>query len=201
MRFVFWLPITSFMLVSACSSPAKITVVPKAPLIRSKAEPLVLKVTVKDSAGAVLPQAKVSFQALTPTVLVVDAQGSVRAFHSGAGAVLVKAGKVTRKVEISVVIPGRIAILPSAPVMNMGISKNFKARLFNDRGKPMLAAGKVLWSSSDPTIVSVDADGMIKTLKEGKATLTAKASGIAGSTVVTVEHEKMQADGYIGHGQ
>ncbi len=42
---------------------------------------------------------------------------------------------------------------------------------------------------------------MIKTLKEGKATLTAKAAGIVGSTVVTVEHEKMQADGYIGHAQ
>ena len=187
--------------LAGCSSPEKIEVEPKIAMIRSKSAPLPLKVTVKDGSGKVLEDVKVSFQALTPTILTVDAQGKVTATHSGAGAVMVKAGKIEKKVEISVVIPGRIAIDPASPTLNVGLSKNIKATIYNDRGKPMLAASKVIWSSSDATVVSVDGDGMIKTLKEGTATITAKAAGISGSTVITVQHEKMQADGYLGHGK
>lgn len=187
------------LLLSGCGSPKKIEVKPDPAMIRSKAVPLQLKVTVKDGSGKVLSDAKVSYQALTPTILTVDATGKVRATHSGAGAVMIKAGKIEKKHEISVVIPGRIDIDPANPTLNVGLKKNIKATLFNDRGKPMLAASNVVWSSSDPTVVSIDKDGMIKTIKEGKATITAKAAGIKGTTVITVQHEKMQPDGYLGH--
>jgi uncharacterized protein YjdB len=199
MKVVPLLAVVSSLLLCACSSPEKIEVLPKPAMITTKAVPLQLKATVKDSAGKVLSDVKVSYQALTPTILTVDATGKVRATHSGAGAVMVKAGKVEQKVEISVVIPGKIKIDPHNPTLNLGLKKNIKATLYNDRDKPMLAASKVIWSSSDPTVVSIDADGMIKTIKEGKATITAKAAGIQGTTVITVQHEKMQPDGYIGH--
>lgn len=188
-------------LLAACDSPAKIEVEPKMPMLQNTEKTLKLKVTVKDKSGKVLPGAKYTFQALTPTLLSVDSTGSVRASQSGVGAVLVSVGKLTKKVEISIQIPKRIGIDPDSPTLNVGLRKNIKATLYNDRGKAMLAAGPVTWTSSDPEVVSIDKDGMIKTIKEGKATITARASGISGTTVITVEHEKMQADGYLGHGK
>ncbi len=186
-------------LLYGCNSPKTIEVKPNPAMIRSKAEALQLKVTVKDGSGKVLPNVKVSYQALTATILTVDAMGKVRASHSGAGAVLVKAGKIEQKHEITVVIPGRVHIDPANPTLNVGLKKNIKANLYNDRGKPMLAASNVIWSSSDPAVVSIDKDGMITTIKEGKVTITAKVAGIEGTAVITVQHEKMQPDGYLGH--
>ena len=57
----------------------------------------------------------------------------------------------------------------------------------------------VLWSSSDPTVVSVDANGRIEALKEGNAyiTATAKLGGISTSRQVTVQRDEHRLMGWL----
>lgn len=50
-------------------------------------------------------------------------------------------------------------------------------------------ARTVTWTSSDPTIATVDASGLIKAEKEGRATITATAGGKSSSCYVTVSNE------------
>ncbi|MBW2731880.1 MAG: Ig-like domain-containing protein [Deltaproteobacteria bacterium] len=185
--------------VLGCSSPASIEVTPKTPLIKRLGKELKLQVKVKDGSGEVLVGEKVHFTPLTPTVCMIDGNGIILPVKSGNGAVLLKAGKIEKKVDVRVQIPKRIAIDPSDVVMNQGVSRNLKATLHNDVGQPMIGVKKVRWTSSAPEVVKIDDDGMIKTLKEGKATITAYSEGVQGKSVITVEHEKLQDDGYLGH--
>lgn len=57
-----------------------------------------------------------------------------------------------------------------------------------------LSAGEIVWSSSNPKIVSVDEDGNITALKKGKATVTAQSAdgSVSASVDVTVTYSGLQ---------
>lgn len=46
---------------------------------------------------------------------------------------------------------------------------------------------EAVWRSSNPSVVSVDADGMVTALSQGSATITAEAAGLSASTTITVD--------------
>jgi hypothetical protein len=46
---------------------------------------------------------------------------------------------------------------------------------------------EAVWRSSNPSVVSVDADGMVTALGQGSATITAEAAGLSASTTITVD--------------
>jgi len=183
-------------LAAGCGGPAKIDVEPERPLITSKSEGVQLRAVVKDEKGKALSSTGVTFTSMTPTMASVDESGNVRGIVSGSATILVRAGKLSKEVEVLIQLPKKITITPDSPMMMMGVTKGFKATVINDRDQPMIA-GEIRWSSSDPETVSVDKDGNVKTIKEGKATLTAFAAGIQGSTEVTVKHEELHEDGSL----
>jgi uncharacterized protein YjdB len=196
----------ALLLASACQGPAKIEVEPARPLLGSKGDRLQLKVKVMDSSGGLLSSAAVQFKSLTPTMATVDGTGTVSPVTSGLATILVQSGKASKEVEIVVQIPTKIIIEPSSTtetsstcsatdcLLMLGVHKGFKATVVNDRDSPMIA-GEVRWSSSAPAIFTVDTLGNVKTLTEGKATLTAFAAGIQGVKEITIKHEQVSEDG------
>ena len=61
--------------------------------------------------------------------------------------------------------------------------------------KDAVASG-LTWKSSDPTVATVDANGLVKSLKEGAATITATApNGVSKSIPVTVSGEAVRVKG------
>ena len=46
---------------------------------------------------------------------------------------------------------------------------------------------ETVWRSSNPSVASVDADGMVTALSQGSATITAEAAGLSASTTITVD--------------
>ena len=46
---------------------------------------------------------------------------------------------------------------------------------------------EAVWRSSNPSVASVDADGMVTALGQGSATITAEAAGLSASTTITVD--------------
>jgi hypothetical protein len=202
------LPLVALLLAGGCQSAASVEIEPPHPLIASKSDHLQLKVTVRDSSGGLLSSAEVQFKSMTPTMATVDQTGLVTPVTSGLATVLVTSGKVSKEIEIVVQIPTKVVIEPtqttemsstcsaSGCLMMLGVNKGFKATVVNDRESPMIA-GEVRWSSSDPAIFTVDNMGNVKTLTEGKATLTAFAAGIQGTRVITVKHEELSEDGTL----
>jgi uncharacterized protein YjdB len=133
---------------------------------------------------------------MTPTMATVDHLGNVQAVTSGAATILVESPPASKEVEVLVQLAKKITIAPRQPMMMLGVTKGFKATVINDRDQPMIA-GEIRWSTSDPEIFTVDKDGNVKTLKEGKATLTAHAAGTQGTTEITVKHEELHEDGTL----
>lgn len=183
------------MALMGCNSPASIEVEPERPLLTSKDDRLQLKATVKDKEGKVM-QSKVTFKSLTPTMASVDPLGTVQAITSGEATILVQAGDATKQVAVLIQIPKKIKIEPESPMLMLGVTRGFKGTVYDDRDQQMIA-GKIRWSSSDPSIFSVDKDGNVKTLTEGTAKLNAHAAGITDSTEITVKHEELKEDGTL----
>lgn len=176
-------------LLGACSgTPASVEVQPKDPRLTIAQREVQLQATVRNEKGEVLKDVPVAFSSLTPTVATCDSQGQVRAVKSGQATVLVTAGKLKHETTVLVQLAKKLVIEPDSPRLNLGVTTGFKGTLFNDEEEPMLA-GEIRWTSSDPTVASVDKHGNVKTLKEGETTLTAFAGGLSGKTVVTVKHE------------
>lgn len=184
------------LLVSCGDAVTTVVVSPERALLISAGQSLKLTATAKDKKGALLPKTKLVFKSSAPKVAAVDAKGEVRAVKSGSATITAWAGKISGKMTVSVQIPKRIEISPSNPVYNLGIATGFRATVYTDSDETMIA-GKTRWTSSDATTVSIDDAGNLKTLKEGKVTLTVFAAGIQGTTVVTVSHERLDKEGYL----
>jgi uncharacterized protein YjdB len=133
---------------------------------------------------------------MTPTMATVDSAGLIKPVTSGTAAILVTADGVSKEVEVLVQLPKKIAIEPNNPMLMLGVTRGFKATVYNDRDQPMLA-GEIHWSTSDPQIFTVDKQGNVTTKEEGEATLTVDAAGIRASTKVLVKHEELQEDGRL----
>ena len=183
--------------VSGCKRAAKIEVTPKIPLMSGKGDTLQLQATVLDEDGNTLPEIKVRFKSMTPTMATVDHLGKVSAVTSGDATILVRAGKVSKEVNIQIQIPKKIIIKPAVRWLMVGVSKGYQATVIDDRDQPMITGEGVKWSTSDPTILTVDKHGNIKTVKEGTATLTAFAAGITGTAQINIKHEELHKDGSL----
>jgi uncharacterized protein YjdB len=178
------------------NSPSSIEVEPARRLLTKKGATLQLKTTVKDKKGNLLTGVKVSYKSLTPTMAFVNSSGVVSAVTSGNATLMIQAGKLTKQVDVLIQIAKKIKITPSNPLMMVGVTRAFRGTVIDDRDSPIIA-GKITWSSSDPTVFSVDQHGNVKTLKEGKAMLIAKAAGIQDSTEILVKHEEIHEDGTL----
>lgn len=187
----------ALLVFTACKpQPAKIELQGTMPLLKSQTDTVQLSPVVKDDKGNVLPDAKLTFKSLTPTMATVDPNGTVHAVSSGTASILVQSGDAKKTVEVLVQIPKKIKIEPEETWMMLGVTRGYKATVVTDRGTPMIA-GEVRWTVSDPEILSVDKRGNVKSLKEGTATITAHAAGVQGSLELTVKHEEISDDGSL----
>ena len=116
--------------------------------------------------------------------VVTVADGVVKGIASGTAIVMAKAGNKTGSCTVSVV---------GVPVES--ITLNYHELELEERGAYTLSATvlpedadnkSILWSSSNPDIVSVNGAGSVTALRAGQATITAQAGKCTDECVVTV---------------
>ncbi len=130
--------------------------------------------------------ASVTWSSSHPEIATVSQDGTVTAIKEGNATITAKAEDKTATCSVSV-SPATI------PVSSIGLDKS---RLSLTEGEtyqltasvyPTDATNKeVSWTSSDKSIASVDQDGTVHALKEGTATITAKAEDKTATCMVTV---------------
>lgn len=135
------------------------------------------------------------------SVAMVDSAGNVVAIKAGTAAITAQAGEKTAICvvivnEATVVNPDSPIVNPDSPVAVESITLNAttltiepgKTRTLTATVMPSNANDKtVSWSSSDTEIASVDDSGTVTAIKEGTATITARAGGITATCEVTVK--------------
>jgi uncharacterized protein YjdB len=146
-----------------------------------------LAVTVRNPAGAVLTGRPVTWTSANPAVASVTTSGVVTAV--GAGTTIISAESGGRVAEATVVVIDRAASVTLAPVairVPRGRTEVLSAAIRNAAGIVLTDRRAVTWTSSTPTVATVNTDGVVTGVSNGTASITATVEGISGVSAITV---------------
>jgi hypothetical protein len=89
-------------------------------------------------------------------------------------------------------VPARVLkIAPAAIVLDGAEASQQLIAEASSPGADADLSRDALWSSSDPEVVSVSPTGMLKPMRDGQASITAKVQGMSASVSVTVKNSKV----------
>ena len=149
-------------------------------------ESVLLAATVLDAHGNAVPGAAVTWTSLTPAVVTVDETGLLQAVSAGTGSVVAQSrGKAD---TVTVTVSGDIArIAISGAVqqaLKTGATRQLTATAYNSSDVPVPAP--ITWRSSDVSIATVSASGLVTGVGSGRATITASAGEASATASVHV---------------
>ena len=166
------------MLLSMCAIPVQ-----AADTLQNQAKKVVMVVGQKTP---IKTPVKMTFKSSNPKVAAVNSNGKVTAKAKGNATVTAKTSKVTWTYKIKVEKPKL---------------SNTRLSVYTKTSKQLKLKGtsrKVTWSSSAPSVVSVNKKGKITARRTGKATITAKVNGVKYKCKVTVKARSKKSSGSSG---
>jgi alpha-tubulin suppressor-like RCC1 family protein/uncharacterized protein YjdB len=147
-----------------------------------------LTATAKDAAGTVLTGRAIAWTTSSAIVATVDGNGLVTGVAAGtANIIATSEGKSAQAaITVSVVPVASVTVTPNAPTVKVGATVALAAETRDEQGN-VLAGRPIAWSTSAPTVATIDAaTGVVTGVAAGTATLTAASEGKSGTTTVTV---------------
>ncbi|MEW5931019.1 MAG: Ig-like domain-containing protein [Gemmatimonadota bacterium] len=148
---------------------------------------LQLAVTLRDAEGNALDGREVFWSSENEAVVRVSPGGVLTGVAAGSARVAASSEGRSGVATVTVGPPSvaSVTVAPATVRVPVRASLQLQATAF-DRSGRALAGRPVAWTSGDPSVVTVDAAGMITSLKPGTATVTASSGGQQGRTEVTV---------------
>ncbi|MEO7104545.1 MAG: Ig-like domain-containing protein, partial [Gemmatimonadaceae bacterium] len=176
---------------------ATVTVTPPSASLIVGGPTTTLNAVLKDAYGNVLTGRAIVWTSSVPGVATVDAGGVVTAVAAGATSITAtsetKFNSPATAITVSLEPVATVAITPadsSVSISGTAIPNTVRLTVTakNGGGTTLSLSGRtVIWSSSDDTMATVDATGLVTAVStRGTATITATVDGVPGSTTVTV---------------
>ena len=158
----------------------------KTKLVLNKGQSETLTATVKPDDAT---DKAVTWSSSNFSVATVDSNGKVTAIGGGNATITAKAGDRQATCAVTVTIPVESITLDKTTVtLEEGESVTLSATI-----SPQDATDKAIaWTSSANSIVTVDQNGRVTAIKEGTATVTAKAGEKQASCYITVNKKVIQ---------
>ena len=143
--------------------------------------------TVKDSVGTTVTDRVVTWGSNNTAVATVSAAGVVTAVAPGTATITAtsetKSG--TSTITVSLVPVSTVAVTPPAAGVRITGTAQLIATTKDSIGG-VLTGRTVTWGSSDPTVATVNANGLVTGVALGTATITATSEGKNGTSTITV---------------
>lgn len=148
---------------------------------------ITLAASPRDASGNPLAGRVITWQSSAPGVATVGANGDVTAVAVGTADVTATIEGVSGKatVTVSAVPVATVAVGPANASIVQGATVQLTATP-KDNGGAALAGRTVTWTSSDASVASVSATGLVTGLAPGSATITAGAEGKTGTAAIVV---------------
>ena len=143
-----------------------------------------LTATVTNSAGAVIPNASVTWVTRALQVATIDNGGNVSAVAAGATRVVATSGKAADSVPVTVTPDLQLGVEPNAAAVRVGGTHRFGVTARNSLGQSV-AAPAVTWASSSPQVATVSTSGVATGVARGTTSITASGGGVT-STPATL---------------
>ena len=140
----------------------------------------------------------VTWESLNPGIVTVDQTGKVTAIAKGIATIKAKIGAFEGTSTVTVVVS----------VLNVTLNKN-ELTLNKDAKETLVATvnpsdaddNTIIWTSSDPSVATVDENGLVKALAGGTSIITASAGGKSASCTVSVNIPGNSEDYEGGNGE
>ncbi len=173
--------------------PTNVAVVPDTVVFTALGQATQFAAEVRDQIGRVMPDEAVSWTSDDASVAMVDSTGMVTAVRGGGTAIVAVAGSVSDTAVVTVTQrPGSVVVSPLADTIAPGDTLRLAAGAFDENGHAVVGA-EFDWSSSDVSMVRVDAKGLVTGVVEGRATVTAATGDVRGAAEITVENPDRSA--------
>lgn len=153
-----------------------------------------LSVTLNDGAGNVLTGRAVTYMSSDPAIATVNGSGLVTAVAQGTAQIDVASEGVKASVPVTVTpVPiASIAITPNAATLRLTQTTTLTAQARDAQGQP-LTNRTFSWSSSAPSVATVDQSGIVTAVAVGTATISATSEGRTGTASITVAPEPVNS--------
>ncbi len=157
--------------------PARTEVAPDS-LMLEPADTARLTATVTDANGHVVEGAGIEWASADVAVATVDSLGLVTAVAKGGAAVSARSGTTSDTASVTVRrTPAEIAVAPdSVAFAALGDTARLSATVLDRRGE-VIEDAEVMWSSRAAMVAAVDPLGLVTSVGNGSATITASAGG------------------------
>ena len=172
----------------AVPAPASVAVTPDSVTLTAIGHTAMLAAEVRDQAGRPIAGVPVSWSSGDIRVATVNSAGLVTAVGGGTTTVGATTGSASGEATVMVVQSAdSVVVSPPADTIAPGDTLWLAARAFDENGHAIQNA-EFAWSSSDASVLRVNASGTVTALREGRATVTAVAGNARGTSEIKVEN-------------
>ena len=145
-----------------------------------------LTADIRDASGGQIPGQAPVWTSSSAAVAVVDSLGNVRGVAAGTARITATLGALSASATVRVRGgPATIRILPDSLVLNVGATGQLSV-VVRDASGAVLPGPAPAWSSSHPAVATVDAQGGVRGVSAGTATVTATVGALSASATVRV---------------
>lgn len=172
---------------------AAVAVTPARPTLES-GDQVPLRVRAMDAAGNVLSGRRVVWESRHPSVATVTEAGIVTGVASGTTTITATVEDQIAQAHVTVTAAraATLSVSPSESALQVGGRIRLNAAAFDARGRPV-PGQTVAWQSSDPSVATVSADGVVTAVGAGSASIVARGGGLTGISTVTVKATRARA--------
>lgn len=166
----------------------RLVITPMTPMVRVNAS-LPLMVMAFDDQDQTIANPNLSWLSQEPQIATVSATGSVTGVSPGQATIEVTSGVVKATVTVTVTEDNeaqvtQVTLTPEQLTISLMESRQIMAEVFSAEGK--IDAPTITWRSSNPDVVSVTSNGVVRGLVVGQATITATSGDKSDTTEVSV---------------
>ena len=169
----------------ATPTPSAVWITPATIELSALGDTARLSADVRDQQGQPMAGAAVTWTSGAPEVATVDGQGLLTTVGNGSATITASAGSASGSAKawvaqevraVSVSAPGPVLVDDTLRLVAEALDANGHA----------VAGSEFSWASSDTTVATVDASGLVTGLASGEAEVTAASSGATGGVEVAV---------------
>jgi uncharacterized protein YjdB len=151
-------------------------------------KPRAFQVEPRDANGNRLTGRTVTWTSLNPNIIAIDAGGSATGVALGSTVITARSGDVSVTSNVLVQPPvTSVVLLPGSSTLQVNATRQMTVALTGANGQS-IAGRAIFYSSSSPSVASVNGSGVVAGVATGRATISAESplDGISGTATVDV---------------
>lgn len=190
--------LTAFAQVVVSAGPAaSVELSPPQATVGAAGDTIILTAIVRDAVGRLLSFPSVTWTSSALAVATATplsagsfgvALGLVTGVSPGSATITATSGSASAAASVTVIPPQpvvSITVTPPSATLAVRTTKQLSATLQDATGK-VLAGRPVTWTTDNPTVATVDANGLVTGVSEGPAGVIATREGLSDTAAITV---------------